>query len=78
MSITTGYEVRKKDPAKERPESQRPYVSWKDPTFNMWVLAWLYKFETNDTKTMFSAWQRILSTTALMSAWTPMTFSVNT
>lgn len=50
MSITTGYEVRKKDPAKERPDSQRPYVSWKDPTFNMWVLEWLYKFETNDTK----------------------------
>lgn len=41
MSITRGIEIRRKDPAKDRPFYARPDVSWKCYAFDMWVSEWM-------------------------------------
>lgn len=54
MSITTGFEIRRKDPAKERPFHERPYVSWKSLGLDMWIMEWLNRFTLiPDDKTLF-------------------------
>lgn len=48
MSITKGIEIRKKDPAKDRPPHERPCVSWKDRCLDYWIEDWLYAYESDE------------------------------
>lgn len=48
MSITTGIDIRRKDPKKERPLSEIPGVSWKSWIVDMWIAEWLMLYESTD------------------------------
>lgn len=48
MSITKGIEIRRKNPTKERPFDNRPYISWKRWWVDMWIMEWLNTYESKE------------------------------